>query len=59
VSYGGKNPEGADIKPPEEDSVIPFLEAFLISSFITPKMFNIKGSGLLNKEVRSMSKEMN
>ena len=45
-------PEDADMKPPEEDSVIPFLEAFLVPSFINPKVFNKKGSGIPNKEVR-------
>ncbi len=53
------NPKGADMKPLEEDSVIPFLEAFLISSLINPKVFNKKGAEIPNKEVRSMSKEMN
>jgi nitroreductase len=53
------NPKGAGMKPPEEDSVIPFLEAFLIPSLINPKVFNKKAAGTPNKEVRSMSKEMN
>jgi hypothetical protein len=29
-----------------------FSEAFLISSLINPKVFNKKGSGIPNKEVR-------
>ena len=40
------------MKPPEEDSLIPFLEAFLVPSFINPKVFNQKGSGIPNKGVR-------
>jgi hypothetical protein len=47
-----ENPKGANMKPPEEDSVIPFLEAFLVPSFINPKVFNQKGSGIPNKGVR-------
>jgi hypothetical protein len=46
------NPKGADMKPPEEDSVIPFLEAILFPSFINPKVFHQKGSGIPNKGVR-------
>ena len=43
----------------EGDFIIPFSEAFLIFSFINPKVFNKKGSEIPNKEVRSMSKEIN
>ena len=41
----------SDKKPPEEDSIILFWEAFLISFFINPKAINKKDPGIPNRGV--------
>lgn len=57
MTYGEEFLEVANMKPPRDNFIR--LAAFSISSFINPKVFNKKGSGIPNEEVRVMLKEMN